>query len=386
MNAPARIGISGSGFVARMTYAALSFTPDLQVTGVLTRRPIALSAAHFPEAILTNSAEALAERSDIVFECSGDTTHAAEVLVTAGEAGCALVTLCAEAQMTVGSALLHRGFRVTEAYGDQPGALAALDREARAMQFEPLAYVNFKGFYDPDPSPENMAHWARVQRTTVRAVTSYTDGSKLQIEQALVANGLGARIARRGMIGGDVPDLADLDYLAEAAREIGAPISDYIVHPAVKGVLVLAASEVADLDPYFSVFKAVRTRRGLAYRILQPHYFVYAEIAKTLREVVAERPPLLTNGLRPVAMVVAIAKRTIPAGTQIEMALGGFLLRGEAAEIDTSSDAVPITLLDGARLIRDLEPGAVVCRADVELPDTLALRLWHETLARRAAP
>jgi predicted homoserine dehydrogenase-like protein len=383
---PVRIGISGAGFVARMTFAALSRTPEFAVTGVLTRRPIDRSTQHFPEHLLTNSKEALAERADIVFECSGDTLHAAEVLLTAGEAGARLVTLCAEAQVTVGSALLHRGFFLTEAHGDQPGALAALHRYAREMFFEPLAYVNFKGFYDPDPSLESMTYWAERQKTTVRAVTSYTDGTKLQIEQVLVANGLGARIAQQGMIGGDVADLADLDYLADAARALGAPISDYIVHSAVKGVLLLAASEVADLDPDFSVFRLVRTRKGRAYRLLQPHYFVYAEVAKTLREVAAGHPPLLTNSLHPTATIAALAKKPLPAGTPIDTALGGFLLRGEAVEIAEAPDALPITLLDGARLLRALEPGDIVRDADVEVPDSLALRLWRETVNRRQTP
>ena len=160
MPPPTRIGLSGTGFVARGVFAALARRPEFAVTGVLTRRPVAQSKDAFPEALLTNSAEALAERADIVFECSGDTLHAAEVLTTAGAAGCRLVTLCAEAQVTVGTALLSRGFSVTEAHGDQPGAFAALDREARAMDFAPLAYVNLKGFHDPDPSPESMAFWA----------------------------------------------------------------------------------------------------------------------------------------------------------------------------------------------------------------------------------
>ncbi len=114
---PARIGISGTGFVARALYSVLMKQPDFAVTGVLTRRPIAASADAFPEEILTNSREALIERADIVFECSGDTPHAAEVLLAAGEAGRKLVTMNAEAQVTVGSALVqprlldHRGAR-----------------------------------------------------------------------------------------------------------------------------------------------------------------------------------------------------------------------------------------------------------------------------------
>ena len=35
-----RVGISGSGFVARALAAVLARTPDFAVTGVLTRRPV----------------------------------------------------------------------------------------------------------------------------------------------------------------------------------------------------------------------------------------------------------------------------------------------------------------------------------------------------------
>ena len=378
---PTRVGISGTGFVARGIYAALARQTDFAVTGVLTRRATELSADAFPEDILTRSAEQLAERADIVFECSGDTVHAAGVLMTAGEAGAKLVTLCAEAQVTIGTALLARGFWITEAHGDQPGALAALDREARAMDFEPLAYINFKGFHNPDPTPEDMAYWSKRQNSTVRAVTSYTDGTKLQVEQALVANGLGARLVRRGMIGGEVADLADLDHFADAARRLGAPISDYIVHPAVKGVLALAGNEIADRNPDYSAFAKIRTREGRAYRLLKPYYLVFLEAARTLREAVDGYPPLLTNARKPVATIAAIAKRPLPRGTRIETALGGFDLRGEAMEITDLPVAVPISLLDGARLTRDLAPGDVVTRADVEMPETLADRLYREAVA-----
>jgi hypothetical protein len=48
--------------------------------------------------------------------------HAARVLSFAGEAGLAGSSpLCADAQVTVGSALLRRGYWITEAHGDQPG-------------------------------------------------------------------------------------------------------------------------------------------------------------------------------------------------------------------------------------------------------------------------
>lgn len=380
-----RVGISGSGFVARALWPVLAATPDFTVTGVLTRRPVALSADGFPEAVLTNSADEMIERADIVFECSGDTSHAAEVLMAAGAAGRALVTMNAEAQVTVGTELLHAGFSLTEAHGDQPGATAELAAEVRAIGFTPVAYVNLKGFHDPDPSRDSMLYWSEKQKSTLAAVTSYTDGGKMQIEQVLIANGLNAGIARQGMIGGAVDDLLDLGYLAAEAARIGRPVSDYVVHPkGPKGVLVLATSEDAARTPDYSVFSKVRTHDGRAYMLLKPHYFVHAEVPKTLRGVVAGLPPVITNSLAPTVSIGAVAKRAIPAGTRIETGLGGFELRGEAVTIAEAPDAVPITLLDGAVTRHALEPGALVTEADVDVPETLARRLWNRTAARIA--
>ena len=65
------------------------------------------------------------EQSDIVIECTGDVAYGAEAAVAVLGAGKPLVTIDAELQITVGSALARRGY-ITEAEGDQPGCLAAL--------------------------------------------------------------------------------------------------------------------------------------------------------------------------------------------------------------------------------------------------------------------
>ena len=156
------------------------------------------------------------------------------------------------------------------------------------------------------------------------------------------------------------------------------------MHPAVKGVVILADNPIAALDPDFSAFAKIRTRQGRAFALLKPYYLVHLEAARTLREVVDGRPPLLTNSRAPVATIAAVAKRPLPRGALIETALGGFELRGEAVEIAGNATAVPITLLDGARLTRALEPGETVTEADVELPDSLAHRLYRKSVARRA--
>jgi predicted homoserine dehydrogenase-like protein len=119
---------------------------------------------------------------------------------------------------------------------------------------------------------------------------------------------------------------------------------------------------------------------------VKPYYLVHLEAARTLREVVAGAQPLINNSTAPVATIAAVAKRPLPRGALVETALGGFELRGEAVEIAGHEAAVPITLLDGARLTRALEPGEVVTEADVELPETLAHALYREAVAAAPAP
>jgi predicted homoserine dehydrogenase-like protein len=356
---------------------AIQALPEFDLGPVLTRRPVALSADYFPDGRLTNSIDRLIDQSDVVVECSGDALHAAKVMMATGEAGRRVVTMNAEAQVTVVSALVQRGFWITEAHGDQPGCLAELDEEARDMCFRPLAYVNLKGFLNLTPNREDMIYWSERQGVARRQVTSWTDGSKLQIEQVLVANGLGARIARQGLIGGRVDDLAELDHLARAAREIGAPISDYVLNPGgPPGILILAENPIAAAQEGYLAFTRLLTKGGEAFVLLRPHHLVHLEIGKTLRRLLRDMPPLLNNGSRPTATVAAVAKRPLPAGTIIEEALGGFDVRGEAVEITGHEDVVPVTLLDGARLRHSIEPGHIIRMADVETPETLASDLY----------
>lgn len=376
-----RIGISGTGFIAQGIAQAIDYFAEFETTAILTRRPVAETAHLFPEGHLTDSIEHLVESADVVVECSGDAVHAAQVMMAAGMAGRTIVTMNSEAQVTVASALVRRGFMITEAHGDQPGCLAELAEEASDMCFRPLAYVNLKGFLNHTPSQEDMLYWSERQGLSLRQVTSFTDGSKLQIEQALVANGLGARIVKQGMIGGRVDDLAELDYLARAAREVGAPISEYVVNPGgPPGVLILAESPIAAMKDGYLPFTRLLTKEREGYVLIRPHHLVHLEIGKTLRRLARGESPLINNGPNPTVTVAAVAKHAIPRGTLFEAALGGFDLRGEVIEVAGNEDVVPITLLDGARLRNAVEPGQVLRQTDVDIPETLAAELYWSTI------
>ncbi len=54
-----------------------------------------------------------------------------------------------------------------------------------------------------------MRYWSGVQGIGQDKTVAFTDGTKVQIEQALVANGLGAAIARDGLLGPGAESVAE---------------------------------------------------------------------------------------------------------------------------------------------------------------------------------
>ncbi len=369
-----KIGVSGTGMIARGFLRLIKqHYPDLEISRILTRRPFN-SFSDFPLAErLTHSIDDLVDHSDLIVECSGDVFHGTEVIERAFEAGLPVVTVNAELQVTTGSYLAGKGF-ITEAEGDQPGSLAALHEEALQMGFKPLVYGNMKGYLNHDPTPENMAYWARLQGISVDQTTSFTDGTKVQIEQVVVGNGLGATITRQGLEGIASTNLNDsASVLGMLAERLGQPITDYIIpsgFPA--GGVFLVCRHDADQQQAIEYFKL---GPGPYYTLIRPFHLCSLEVGKTVRRVLAGGGVLLNNSTAPTLGVAAIAKRPMRAGELIERGIGGFQFRGEAVKLAEHPDHVPIGLLRKTALKRAVEPGQIITYDDVDILPSRALEI-----------
>jgi predicted homoserine dehydrogenase-like protein len=248
------------------------------------------------------------------------------------------------------------------------------------MGVTPLVYGNIKGFLNHSPSPAEMAYWADRQGISLSQVTSFTDGTKLQIEQALVANGLGATIARRGLLGPRTNTVATgAAQLAEAADTIGAPISDYVLPESGSPGVFLVATFDEELGEFLRYYK-VRLGDSPYVLLERPFHLCNLEIPLTVDRLLRGDPVAFNNGPRPRAGVAAVAKRALRAGDRIENAIGGFQVRGEAVLIADEPDHVPIGLLAGATVERPVAAGETLRFSDVSVPESLALRAWHWTL------
>ncbi len=371
-----RIGIVGTGFVSRHFALTVPHHPGYRIGAVLTRRD-PTTCVHPAGDLVTRDLAAVLDASDVLLECSGDPLHATDVVEEAVARGLPVVTMNAEFHVTAGSYFVGRGL-VTEAEGDQPGCEAALAEEARTLGFRPLVYGNMKGFLNLDPTPEEMEYWGARQGISLPMVTSFTDGTKVQIEQALVANGLGATVAAPGMVGLAEDDLGSASAeLGRRARDLGRPIAEYVLSRSLPhGVFIVAEHDAAQAP----ALEYLKLGPGPYYTLVRNNIFVHLEIMKTIRRVVEEGRGLLDNSAHPEISVVAVAKRDLAPGTRIAQGIGSFDVRGEARRIREVPDHVPIGLLQDATIVRSVERGAVLTVADVELPERLAVAAWRRIL------
>lgn len=383
-HAKKKIGVSGTGMIARCFIRLIQqHYQDIEICRVLTRRPLN-SFSDFPLADrLTNSTDHLVAEADLIVECSGDVFHGTEVVERAFEAGLPVVTVNAELQVTTGSYFAARGF-ITEAEGDQPGSLAALHEEALMMGFKPLVYGNMKGYLNLDPSPEDMAYWSKRQGISIDQTTSFTDGTKVQIEQVIVGNGLGASIAQQGLQGlasTNLPETGNL--LGMMAERLGQPLVEYVIpsgYPA-GGVFLVSRHD----DDQRAAIEYFKMGPGPYYTLVRPFHLCSLEVGKTVRRVLGGGSVLLNNSTAPTLGVGALAKRAMRAGELVERGIGGFQFRGEALKLDEHPDHVPIGLLRKTALKRAVEPGQLITFDDIDILPSRALDIVMQQRAERAA-
>jgi|GEM_PF-11374 len=376
-----RISVIGSGFIAKGLINLLRTHFDYKLSYILTRTDIT-QREDFPLIeYLTNDLEDLIQNSDLIVECSGDALYATETISEILKAKIPVVTMNSEFHITTGSYFVNKGI-VTEAEGDRPGVLAILHEEAVAMGFKPVLYANIKGFLNHNPTREDMEYWGGRSNLSLDMVTSFTDGTKVQIEQVLVANGFKTDIIQEGLVRLENDDMLEGGtILAEKAKAKGlGAVSDYLLSSKLPaGVFLLAEHDKVQE----AALKYYKLGDGPYYVLERTYHICHLEIVKTINRVLSGGGVLLDNGTDPKYSVAAIAKRDLKAGETIKKGIGSFSVRGSSVEIDRHPTHVPIGLMVNVTLKRDIKAGDIVEFDDVEIEQSLALDIWREMIASR---
>ena len=380
-----RVGIIGSGFIGKGLVKALNLFDDMDVVKVMTRTQLG-ERSDFPYPhLLTNSIEDCIEHSDVIVECTGDVLFGTEMIAKVMDAGIPVVTMNTELQVTTGSYFAGKGF-ITEAEGDQPGCIAALRENVLQMGFEPLVYGNIKGFLNPTPSFEDMLYWSKRNKISLEMVTSFTDGTKVEFEQTLIANAFQSKLLPSGITGIISEDLRDgANALAIEAERLGSPISDYVLSSKAPAGVFITAKHL-DTAGQRDALHYMKLGEGPYYTLIMPFHLCHLEVMKTIRRVVEKKEILLNNTCTPSYSMGAVVKKRIAAGTTIKRGIGSFEVRGRALRIEDMPNHIPIGLLEQATIIKPMEEGEFLTFADVDIPDSLAYRAWMKTREQSLIP
>lgn len=398
---PIRVGMVGAGFMGRgIALQIFSAVPGMELVAIANRHGEAALRAYreagqeavetvrttmqLEEAIaqgkysITENPILLCEADniDVIIEVTGAVEFSAGVVLKAIEYGKHVVMMNAELDSTVGPILKtyadKAGVILTNSDGDQPGVIMNQYRFVKSIGLKPVLCGNIKGLQDPYRNPTTQEAFAKQWGQKPHMVTSFADGSKISFEQAIVANGTGMRVAKRGMHGPTVPsgtplqevvDLYPLEDLLE-----GPGIVDYVVGAAPgPGVFVLGTHDHPQQKHYLNLYKL---GEGPLYLFYTPYHLCHFEAPLTAARAVLFHDAALTPLGAPCVDVVATAKIDLKAGEELD-GIGFYMTYGQCENSDVvgAERLLPMGLAEGCRLKRNIAKDQALTYDDVTLPE-----------------
>jgi predicted homoserine dehydrogenase-like protein len=365
---------------AKKAYQAAGVEPIKPVENI-AQMNAAIAAGQFAvtdDAMLICEAEGI----DVIIEATGDVEHSAHVAMKAIENQKHLVLMNAELDATVGPILKvyadRAGVIITNADGDQPGVMMNLYRFVKSIGYRPVLAGNIKGLQDYYRTPETQKKFAAEHHITPMMATSFADGTKISMENAIVANATGFKVGRRGMYGPRCEHVRETVDLFPMDRLLNGGLVDYILgaEPG-PGVFVLGYNTDPVRQDYMKYFKM---GDGPLYVFYVPYHLPHLEVPLTAARAVLFRDAAVAPLDGPVCDVITVAKRDLKAGEVLD-GIGGFTCYGmiENSEICQSENLLPMGLSEVCTLKRDIPRDQVITNEDVTMPvDRLCVRLREE--------
>jgi predicted homoserine dehydrogenase-like protein len=329
---------------------------------------------------------------DVVMEATGTLHIGTEVALACIEHQKHVVEANPEVQVTVGACLKARadaaGVVYSDIDGDQPGIIMNLHAYCAGLGLEPMVAGNCKGVMKRYATPETQESFARSAGISPWIATAAADGTKLNLEMALVANATGMRPARTGMTGVETNLESPLDNFKRAGLLDGPPIVEYTLG-IPSGVFVIARSR----DPHLQrEFRYLKMGDGPDYLFYRPYVLCAFEAPLTAAEAVLYGTATAAPRGAPVTDVATYAKRDLRAGEPLE-GIGGAKHYGLIMDIDElrRENALPVGLAEYATLGREIPKDGLIRYDDVvldERPTAVRLRkmIEEEALERRREP
>ncbi len=321
---------------------------------------------------------------DAVIEATGDVEFSAHVAMEAIKYSKHIILMNAELDATVGPLLKayadRAGVVYTNADGDQPGVMMNLLRFVRTIGYKPVLAGNIKGLQDHYRTPETQKGFAALHNITPQMATSFADGTKISMENAVVAHATGFKVGRRGMYGPRCAHVSEAVKLFPLEQMLKGGLVDYILgaEPG-PGVFVLGYNDHPVRQSYMKYFKM---GEGPIYAFYVPYHLPHLEVPLTAARAVLFNDAAAAPLGGPVVDVITLAKRDLKAGEILD-GIGGFTCYGvtENSDICMAENFLPMGLSEGCRLKTDVSRDGVIAYDDVYLPQG---RLCDELRSRQS--
>ena len=324
---------------------------------------------------------------DVLIECTDTVAFGASLVESTLLSGIDVVLMNAEIDYLLGSHLRRIARKsdsvVSSDAGDQHGVLARMIDEACMWGFQIVLAGNIKGFLDRSATPESIVAEAQARNLTPHMCTAFTDGTKLNIEMALVANSANLRPLVRGMTGPRARHVNEAmqSFDFDSILELGGGV-DYILGAEPGGgVFLVVRSDEPVQRTYLDYYKL---GTGPYYLLYRPYHLCHLETPFAIGRAVLQRRSVLQPSSLRSAEVIAIAKRDIGAGTAIERGIGSDSIYGliDQRDLALKAGGVPICLFDQltgdvVRVLRRVEKGCVITWDDIDMPDTQLTRAYR---------
>lgn len=396
---PVRVAMVGAGYVARfIALQIVSATVGMQLVAISNRKPDKAekvyreagakdgdirrvrNASELEESIRANRFAVTDDPSllwesgqiDAVIEVTGDTEFGTRVAYESLRRGKHVVLVSAEVDASVGPILKvyadRAGVVVTYTDGDEPGVAMNLVRFVESMGCKAVLAGQLKGMLDRYRTPETQREFAAKSGTNAQIVASFADGSKLNLEAAVMGNAMGFIPAVRGMHGYAVPNVRDLltKYTVEDFSNGG--LVDYALGAEPHtGAFVIVYNEQPLRRQLLSYLKM---GAGPLHMFVTPYHLPPMQLPHSVARAVLFNDATITPRGAPVCDTISYAKRDLKAGERLD-GMGGFTCYGlvDRYEVCRKGNFLPIAISVDCTLKRDIAKDATITYDDVVLPE-----------------
>jgi predicted homoserine dehydrogenase-like protein len=286
-----------------------------------------------------------------------------------------------ETELMYGTYLLKearsRGLVYTCADGDQPTVIKRLIDDISFWGFELVMLGNIKGFHDLYTNPTKIAPEADKRKLDHKMCSAYTDGSKLCVEMATLANAMGARVLKPGMLGPRMTSIHDVfnHFDFESIWKSGdPPIVDYVLGAKPTGGVFVIGYTPSEFQQFTLSWFPPDMGPGPYYLFYRPFHLGHIEALNCVAEAVLDGTSRMApeRGMR--ANVFCYAKKDLEAGESID-GMGGYATYGLIENLNgmNGHTGLPQLISDGVRLktavAKDQRITIADCDVDLKAPE-----------------